>query len=106
MRKQTTFITFILSCILLYGSLVNAFVVTRTVTPNLFTSRNIKASHLQRQTARNVATVDPATALSDVLGDLVKSPAVLAVPILAAVSVAALLVWFIISYANPEDEDK
>jgi hypothetical protein len=30
----------------------------------------------------------------------------LAVPILAAVSVAAVLVGFIVSYSNPEDEDK
>lgn len=52
------------------------------------------------------ATVDPATALSTVLGGLLGSPAILAVPIVAAVSVASLIAFFIVSYANPADPDE
>jgi hypothetical protein len=107
MMKNTTAIAFILSGLLFCGWVTNAFVVTQSVSSTPFTARNGQAFQVyQRQTARNVATVDPATALSDVLGDLIKSPAVLAVPILAAVSVAAVIVGFIVSYSNPEDEDK
>jgi hypothetical protein len=51
------------------------------------------------------STFDPAAALSDVLGGFLGSPAVLAVPILAALSVAGLVAFFIVSYANPEVED-
>jgi hypothetical protein len=51
------------------------------------------------------STFDPAAALSDVLGGFLGSPAVLAVPILAALSVAGLIAFFIVSYANPEVED-
>ncbi len=106
MRRPNTFITLTLNFFIICGWAVNAFVVRQSVSSCPFTSLKSKSFHLERKTARNVSTVDPTTALSDVLGDLVQSPAVLAVPILAAVSVAALLVWFIISYANPEDEDK
>jgi hypothetical protein len=52
------------------------------------------------------ATVDPATALGTVLGGLLGSPAILAVPIVAAVSVASLIAFFIVSYANPADPDE
>lgn len=52
------------------------------------------------------ATVDPTTALSTVLGGLLGSPAILAVPIVAAVSVASLIAFFIVSYANPADPDE
>ena len=53
----------------------------------------------------SVATLDPTTALNDVLGGLLGSSAILAVPIVAALSVAGLIAFFIVSYANPEDED-
>mmetsp|Transcript_33098 Transcript_33098/g.49270 ORF Transcript_33098/g.49270 Transcript_33098/m.49270 type:complete len:112 (-) Transcript_33098:355-690(-) len=54
----------------------------------------------------SVATLDPTTVLSDVLGGLLGSSAILAVPIIAALSVAGLIAFFIVSYANPEDEDE
>ena len=53
----------------------------------------------------SVATLDPTTVLSDVLGGLLGSSAILAVPIVAALSVAGLIAFLIVSYANPEDED-
>eukprot|EP00529_Nitzschia_sp_RCC80_P037015 CAMPEP_0113462542 /NCGR_PEP_ID=MMETSP0014_2-20120614/12154_1 /TAXON_ID=2857 /ORGANISM="Nitzschia sp." /LENGTH=154 /DNA_ID=CAMNT_0000354425 /DNA_START=61 /DNA_END=525 /DNA_ORIENTATION=+ /assembly_acc=CAM_ASM_000159 len=50
-------------------------------------------------------TLDPTTVLSDVFGVLLGTPAILAVPILAALGVAGLIAWFIVSYANPEVEE-
>ena len=51
-------------------------------------------------------TIDPTTLVSQALGGFLGSPAVLAVPILAAFSVASLLAWGIVSYANPADPDE
>eukprot|EP00577_Skeletonema_sp_RCC1716_P024969 CAMPEP_0113401160 /NCGR_PEP_ID=MMETSP0013_2-20120614/16535_1 /TAXON_ID=2843 ORGANISM="Skeletonema costatum, Strain 1716" /NCGR_SAMPLE_ID=MMETSP0013_2 /ASSEMBLY_ACC=CAM_ASM_000158 /LENGTH=111 /DNA_ID=CAMNT_0000286331 /DNA_START=72 /DNA_END=407 /DNA_ORIENTATION=+ /assembly_acc=CAM_ASM_000158 len=53
----------------------------------------------------SVAALDPTTVLSDALGGLLGSSAILAVPIIAALSVVGLIAFFIVSYANPEDED-
>ena len=50
-------------------------------------------------------TLDPTTVLSDALGGLLGSSAILLVPIVAALSVAGLIAFLIVSYANPEDED-
>lgn len=50
-------------------------------------------------------TVDPTTALSQVLGGLLGSPAILLIPVLAAFTVASAIAWFIVSYANPADPD-
>ena len=52
------------------------------------------------------ATLDPTTALSQALSGLLNTPIILAVPILAAVSVATILAWLIVSYANPADPDE
>ena len=62
---------------------------------NTFTSNTISA-----------ATVDPSTALSQVLAGVLNTPLILAVPILAAVSVASVVAWLIVSYANPADPDE
>jgi hypothetical protein len=51
-------------------------------------------------------TIDPTTALAQVLAGLLGSPIILLVPVLAAVSVAALLAWGIFSYASPADPDE
>lgn len=53
----------------------------------------------------SAATLDPTTMLSDILGGLLGTPAILMVPILAALGVASLIAFFIVSYANPEVED-
>ncbi|KAL7465626.1 hypothetical protein ACHAXS_005932 [Conticribra weissflogii] len=53
----------------------------------------------------SVATLDPTTFLSDALGGLLGSYAILAVPIVAALSVVAVIAYLIVSYANPADED-
>ena len=108
MKPNTATIVILFNFVLACDWITNAFVVTRSVSPSSFAAQKVPVlcNVRQKQMARNVATVDPATALSDVLGDLVMSPAVLAVPILAAMTVAAVIVGFIISYSNPEDEDK
>ena len=56
--------------------------------------------------AISAATVDPTSFLSSVLGGLLGSPAILLVPILAAVGVATGVAAFIVWSANPADEDE
>ena len=53
-----------------------------------------------------LATIDPATALSQLLSGFVGSPAVLLVPIFVGFSVAAVIAAFIVWYANPTDPDE
>ena len=53
----------------------------------------------------SAATLDPTTVLSDIFSGVLGTPLILAVPIVAALSVASLIAWFIVSYANPEVED-
>jgi hypothetical protein len=52
-----------------------------------------------------VSTLDPSTFLSDLLGGLLGSYAILAVPIVAALAVVGVIAFAIVSYANPADED-
>ena len=56
--------------------------------------------------AISAATVDPTSFLSSVLGGLLGSPAILLVPMLAAVGVATAVAAFIVWSANPADEDE
>eukprot|EP00539_Tryblionella_compressa_P001764 CAMPEP_0178732568 /NCGR_PEP_ID=MMETSP0744-20121128/330_1 /TAXON_ID=913974 /ORGANISM="Nitzschia punctata, Strain CCMP561" /LENGTH=75 /DNA_ID=CAMNT_0020384691 /DNA_START=253 /DNA_END=480 /DNA_ORIENTATION=- len=53
----------------------------------------------------SAATLDPTSVLSDVFGNVIGSPLILAVPIVAALAVAGLIAFFIVSYANPEVDD-
>ena len=68
---------------------------THSTTNALHTTHNILAA----------STLDPSTFLSDVLGGLLSSNAILLVPIVAALAVAGLIAFAIVSYANPADED-
>jgi hypothetical protein len=52
-----------------------------------------------------VATVDPTAFLTDLLGSFLNSPAILAIPIVAALSVASLIAFLIQAYATPQVED-
>ena len=63
------------------------------------------AASSSSSTLVSVATLDPTTILSDVLGGLIGGPAILLVPIVAALGIAGLIAFFIVSYANPADED-
>ena len=53
----------------------------------------------------SVDTLDPTTVLSDVLSGVLGTPLILAVPIVAALGVAGLIAFAIVSYANPAAED-
>lgn len=54
----------------------------------------------------SVETLDPTTFLSDVFGAVLGTPLLLAIPIVAALGVATLIAFLIVSYANPaEPED-
>lgn len=72
-------------------------------TPDILTHAHTATE--SSSTVLSVATLDPVTIFSNVLGGLIGGPAILAVPIVAALSVAALIAFLIISYANPADED-
>jgi len=52
-----------------------------------------------------VVTIDPATALSQGLSGVLGSPIILLVPIFVGASVAAVIAYFIVWYANPTDPD-
>lgn len=60
------------------------------------------ASSSQLQAA---ATVDPTAALSNILGNFLGSPAVLLIPIVAALGVASLIAFLIVAYAQPAVDD-
>jgi len=52
----------------------------------------------------SAATLDPSTVLNDTFSGL--SPSlILAVPIVAALAVASLIVWIIVAYASPAADD-
>lgn len=53
----------------------------------------------------SAATVDPTSFLSDALGGVIGSNLILAVPIVAALGVAGLVVFLIVAYANPAESD-
>jgi hypothetical protein len=78
---------------------------TTTSSLNMDVNMLAEPTILSNSNAIAAATVDPTTALSQVLGGLLGSYAILFVPILAAVSVASVIAWFIVSYANPADPD-
>jgi len=109
--------TFVAACLLLMSPvlLVSAFTVTNpsvTTTTGCSslsclnalppTSTLFESSTSQLQAA---ATVDPAAALSNILGNFLNSPAILAIPILAALGVASLIAFLIYAYAQPAVDD-
>ena len=49
--------------------------------------------------------IDPTSFLNDLLGGILNTPIILAVPIVAALTVAFLIGFFIVSYASPEVDD-
>jgi hypothetical protein len=50
-------------------------------------------------------TFDPTTALSDVLGTVLNTPLILAIPIVAALLVATLIAYLIVAYAQPAEDE-
>jgi hypothetical protein len=52
-----------------------------------------------------VPTLDPTTILSDVFSNVLGTPLILAIPVVAALGVATLLAYLIVSYASPAEEE-
>jgi hypothetical protein len=52
-----------------------------------------------------VPTLDPTTILSDVFSNVLGTPLILAIPVVAALGVATLLAFLIVSYASPAEEE-
>ena len=112
-------IFFLVACILSVLGNVNSFSVgSRTpMVVNRLSSVTVKTSTQTQMIPDNALqfpttsleisadTIDPTTILSQVLGGLMDSNIILAVPILAASGVAGLLVWGIFAYASPADPD-
>mmetsp|Transcript_42570 Transcript_42570/g.102969 ORF Transcript_42570/g.102969 Transcript_42570/m.102969 type:complete len:112 (-) Transcript_42570:239-574(-) len=79
--------------------------VTNVQPMSHFTSTAMPAFEPSSSMDIAAGTLDPTTILSDILGGLIGSPAILLVPIGAAIAVASLIAFLIISYANPVVED-
>ena len=50
-------------------------------------------------------TIDPTTILSDIFRTVLGTPLILAIPIVAALGVATLIAYLIVSYASPAEEE-
>jgi hypothetical protein len=53
----------------------------------------------------SATTLDPTTFFQNVLGLFLNTPIILAVPIVAALGIAGTLVWAIVAYASPAEEN-
>ena len=102
---------FSVACLLLSISGSFAFVVapsavapTTTTTTSLHYSPPVVLDFSSHHLLA-VETVDPTAVLSNALGGFINSPAILAIPIVAALAVASLLAFLIVSYASPAVED-
>ena len=70
--------------------------------PSITTS---KQQYSQSSTSLYAAPIDPAVVVDQAVGGLVNSPAILAVPIFGGVTVALVVVLFIVNSASPTDPD-
>lgn len=98
---------FLLAVLCLVFPSVDAFTTIAPVTnvQPMMSSSAIPAFEPSSSMEIAAGTLDPTTMLSDFLGGLIGSPAILIVPIGAAIGVASLLAFLITSYANPVVED-
>jgi len=82
--------------------LPSEFIVEASSTlPNTITASHLSSTWPSLTTS--AITIDPATFLTDLLGAFISTPIILAVPIVAALGVATLLAYLIVSYANPAE---
>lgn len=68
-------------------------------------SSSTSSEWLLPQVSLATVTLDPTTFLSDVLGGVLGTPVILAIPIAAALAVASLIAYGIIAYASPAESD-
>ena len=83
-----------------------AFVGSRSVEASYSSSKISMFTPESSSISVAVDGIDPAAALSQLLAGFLGSPAILAVPIFVALSVGAVVAWFIVSSANPEVDDE
>ena len=69
-------------------------------------SANTESSPMLTSHTLAAVTLDPTTLLSDVFGSVLGTPLILAIPIVAALAVATLIAFGIVSYANPAEEEE
>ncbi|KAG7348505.1 hypothetical protein IV203_017210 [Nitzschia inconspicua] len=77
---------------------VSLYSLSETSVPSATTS-------LSSSLVVSAATLDPTTILSDIFAGILGTPLILAVPIVAALGVASLIAFLIVSYASPQVED-
>ena len=118
---NSMFVLLATAIFLIATSSVEAFTVTSPISTHTHTSYKQASSFSSSTTSLQMntydilesstetiaaATVDPTTALTQALGAVLNTPLILVVPIVAAISVASVIAWFIVSYANPADPDE
>jgi hypothetical protein len=86
-------------------SLSSAFVIAPLASSIIFQQHEQLVLPSSSSFHMAVSTVDPTAFLSDLLGSFINSPAILAIPIGAALLVAFLIAYLIQAYASPQVED-
>lgn len=76
-----------------------------TATTTAFPTKGLAMVPVKTSLTVASSTVDPTSFLQDILGNVLGTPIILAVPILAALAVASLVVFAIVAYANPAEPD-
>ena len=115
-RYLTLLLAFVLATVAQVGAFVvpasqvatlSAATTTTTMTKTVTVAPMMMPEASATSSSMNVAvdTVDPTNFLTDVLGGVLGTPLILAIPIVAALGVAGLVVFLIVSYANPAEDD-
>lgn len=109
MNRQSLFTLFLLvTAILSVSSFAPAASIIQSSrgVASSFTTTTQKSAYFPSSSFEvSASTLDPTTILSDIFAGLIGTPAILAVPIVAALAVASLIAFIIVSYASPEVED-
>jgi hypothetical protein len=95
----------ILLAFLFVQQLVEGFVVIPSSTTSKIAITKTASLPAASTLTTAVSTVDPTSFLSDVLGGVLGTPIILAVPILAALGIASLVAYAIVAYASPAADD-
>eukprot|EP00957_Ditylum_brightwellii_P067741 5141863-Ditylum_brightwellii.AAC.1 len=74
-------------------------------TPFDFATTAVSAINVLPSQTLSASIIEPMTVLKKLLGGLLTTSVILAVPILAVIALASTITFFIVSYTNPADED-
>jgi hypothetical protein len=80
--------------------------IITTTTASISISSSTSTSHNTVLISAAANTFDPSTFFSDVFGNVIGTPIILAIPIVAALGVATLIAYLIVAYANPASDDE